>query len=277
LENRVVLVQGPDAGEFLQRICSQDIEALAENTSTWGAFLNNKGRLEARAGIARIGNRFYFDTPAESVELLAGLLDRYHFTEDLSIEVQKSWSAIDLLGSQAQELLGLGPSSARLLADGGLLIGCHRLGLSWARCFGSEDSLAKIPELTELPELSSELAECHRILRGELRMGVDASAKTLAMEARLEDHISTSKYGHVNKQLSLLEIDSQEACSAETSLHETEGGQAVGRVTSSCPIPGSDRSLALAYLPEAFLGEGTGLRVGNPEGPMARVCEFPGE
>ncbi len=286
--NQMVRVQGPDSAEFLQRICSQDLQALGDEKATWGAFLNNKGRLEARAGIARLGEAFYFDTPRESAEKLAALLDRYHFSEDLSIELLAAWSAIDVLGPEALAFLEQAPDTSRPIGKEGLVIACRRMGITWGRCFGSESALASLPGLLELPLLGDEIAEAHRILRAELRMGVDANERTLAMEAQLEDHISTSKgcytgqeivarihtYGHVNRKLSLLILDSAEVCSPDTSLHEIEGGQPVGRVTSSVPLAESAESLALGYLAEAFLNPGTELRLGGPEGAPVRVCAF---
>ena len=68
--------------------------------------------------------------------------------------------------------------------------------------------------------LSDGDAECLRLLAGLLRVGVETEPTTLALEADLDDHVSTTKgcytgqeivarihtYGHVNRKACLLHL-----------------------------------------------------------------------
>ena len=124
-----------------------------------------------------------------------------------------------------------------------------------------------------------------RICAGIARVGVDTEESTLAAEAAIEDHLSLTKgcytgqeivarihtYGHVNRRLRLLEIDSAEAISVGTVLVEPGAGDPVGRVMSSSLLPDGRRRAALGYLPSDFGEPGSRLRLGTREGPLVQV------
>ena len=82
---RLLQVTGPDAGEFLHRLCTQDVLGLPEGASRKAAFLDAKGKLLATCAIGRVAGAFWIESPAEAVDALAALLERYHFTEKLAI------------------------------------------------------------------------------------------------------------------------------------------------------------------------------------------------
>src|SRR5690606_24694337 len=79
-------VEGPDAVDFLQRLCSQDVQGLAVGAAAPASFLSAKGRLVTTAWIGRLrADALVVAVAAEHAPGLAELLDRYHFTERLEI------------------------------------------------------------------------------------------------------------------------------------------------------------------------------------------------
>ena len=266
---------GPDAGTFLQRICAQDVFALAPLAVAPAAFLTSKGRIEAIATVVRVADGFVLETAAGAVEGLAALCDRYHFTEKLTIE--KPLSVVsELVGVVLPISLDIAPGHAREDAEGTLTIVTKRGGLLRARRHGPADAVVAG---FDAPALDPQLAECLRIASGEPQLGLDTDERTLVLEAGLDDHVSTTKgcyvgqeivarihtYGHVNRRLVRLRLATVEAVAHGAALVDAELGEAVGRVMSSSRVPGRAFSVALGWLPEAFLREPGALRLGGSE------------
>ncbi len=59
-----------------------------------------------------------------------------------------------------------------------------------------------------------------------------------------------------------------------TELFDVELGEAVGRVTSACPVHGTEWSLALGYLPDAFLASPSPLALGTSGGPAVHHADL---
>ena len=119
-------------------------------------------------------------------------------------------------------------------------------------------------------------------------MGKDTDETTLALEADLDDHVSTAKgcytgqeivarihtYGHVNRKLCLLAIDGTAPVEPGSQLLETEEGDPVGRVMTTAPLPDGARRVGLGYLPKDFWPRGTELRLVSADGPRVLVVGF---
>ena len=84
---RLLSVTGPDAEEFLQRLCSQDVAGLPDGQVRPAAFLDAKGKVQATALVCRSGEAFWLEVQATQAERLHELLDRYHFTERLTLQL----------------------------------------------------------------------------------------------------------------------------------------------------------------------------------------------
>src|SRR5262245_12811886 len=85
---RLLAVAGPDAGDFLQRLSSQDVLALAVGGVLPAAFLDARGKVVATCLVMRTGDGFLLECQAPQLERLQQLLERYHFTEKLGIEAR---------------------------------------------------------------------------------------------------------------------------------------------------------------------------------------------
>jgi hypothetical protein len=272
-------LRGPDAVGFLQRLCSQDVAALAVGKCAPAAFLDAKGRLLATCLVGRGEDDLWLAVRGAPVAKLAELLERYHFTERLTIERRPQTACVEVLGVGAAAAAGVRVGAC--VGGAVATFAVQRNGVDAIRVFGSA-------AIGSLPQWSAEQGEYLRIRMGEPLIGVDTEATTLALEAGLDDHISTTKgcytgqeiiarihtYGHVNRKLCLLAIDSGEALAPGTTLVEPDEGEPVGRAMSNAPVPGRAQRVALAYLPNAFWAAGSEVRIGGADGARARVAAF---
>ena len=265
----LVSVAGPDAGDFLQRLCSQDVKALAEGQSAPAAFLDAKGKVVATCLVQRLARDgedvFWLDTQAAQQGRIAQLLDRYHFTEKLAISSAGpgSMSCDEWIGPQ---------SAAAPERDEGVQFSWTRCGVQFVRRHAERGAVQRA---WDGAPLDPDRADCLRMAAGIVEIGLDTEASTLALEAFLEDHCSTSKgcytgqeivarihtYGHTNRNLCLLELAAGPRLLAPVVLHECEDDLPVGRVMAAAPLPDGSRRLGLGYLPKDFQDEGVALRL----------------
>ncbi|MBM4062218.1 MAG: hypothetical protein FJ265_14145, partial [Planctomycetes bacterium] len=82
---RLLWVRGPDAAGFLHRLCSQDVLGLGIGEAKPAAFLDSKGKLLVTCLVGRLPDGFVLEVATAQAERLAALLERYHFTEKLTI------------------------------------------------------------------------------------------------------------------------------------------------------------------------------------------------
>ncbi|MBK8976774.1 MAG: hypothetical protein IPM29_12720 [Planctomycetes bacterium] len=275
-------VRGPDAVDFLQRLCTQDVAGLAADRCAPGAFLSPKGKLVATAVFARTLDGVRIEVQRHALAEVAELLDRYHFTEKLAVERVDATCA-ESRGPGAARAAGAEPGACVVTPAGAVRVCVVRHGSSCVRWHGPAATVAA--EVAALPGAADEFAELWRIAALEPWLGVDTEPTTLALEAGLDDHVSLTKgcytgqeivarihtYGHVNRQLVRVLIDAPAPIERATPLCDAEDGTPLGRVMSAATIPGTPRSLALGYLPEAFLNEPAPLVLRDAGGPRAQV------
>lgn len=280
-------VVGPDSTDFLHRLCSQDVLGLAEGDLRPAAFLSPKGKLVATAFLGRQGDAIQIEVQRDQADTLAGLLDRYHFSERLEIRRPEGLVCTEWMGIAAgswDDLGGPVPGSLRA-TGGGVTFAGERHGIRWLRHHGpagDEGALAAGPGAVELDE---ETAECLRRLAGLVAVGVETEENTLALEAALDDHVATDKgcytgqeivarihtYGHVNRTLALLRIDSREPVAHGAPLIDLDDGEPVGRVMAAGPIPGRADQLGFGFLPEALVDDPAPLALGASDGPAVQL------
>ena len=262
---RLLEAKGPDAGEFLHRLCTQDVLGLGDGALRPAAFLDAKGKLVATCLVARLGDAFWLEVASEQADRLAALLERYHFTEKLSMRLLPVAACHERVQAEVGEAAG-----AALQAAGALVVRVVRCGVQFERRHGGAVA-------TVARALTADRAECLRMLAGFVRVGVDTEPTTLALEADLDDHISTTKgcytgqeivarihtYGHTNRKLCRLWLAAGEAITAPQPLHELEDQLAVGRVMHAVPVPGHSGRLGLGFLPKDFHAVGSKLALAD--------------
>ena len=218
-------VAGPDAEDYLQRMVSNDVEALGVGDACDALLLTPKARLIATLRVWHRGETdFLLLTEPELGDAVAAELRKMRFAAKCEIEPEQHTSSIVFGGDEGIPTGEYG-GSAREVLDAELE-----------------------PTLTE-PEL-----ERLRIEAGTPRYGHDLDDRVLPAEAGLDrTHISFTKgcypgqepiarlhyRGHVNRRLRVLTVDSA------TPGDEIEyGGKQVGRITSAVP------GVALGYVRE---------------------------
>lgn len=267
---RLLAVSGRDAAEFLHRLCSQDIQGLAVGGLLPAAFLDAKGKVQVTCLCARTAaDAFVLETQAEQFERLAALLDRYHFTEKLTRTPLDHGPCVERI--EAVDPSASAPAGYVHREGERLDLVFVRRGVRFVRLHGGSVQAG-------LPALAPEHAECLRMLAGLVRVGVDTEPATLALEADLDDHCSTTKgcytgqeivarihtYGHVNRRLCLLRLAAGPELTGAAPLHD-EDGIAVGRVLHAVSLPAAvgEGRLGFGYLPKDFQAPGTRLALAD--------------
>jgi len=262
---RLLTVAGPDAAEFLQRLCTQDVLAVPVGGVAPAALLDGKGKLQVTCLVGRLAaDRFVLETQAEQAERLAALLDRYHFTEKLTLRLAPAGPCQERIGAD------FGGGASIREDEAGCVVAFARRGVRFERRHGagSPGPVAREPEPV--------LAECLRMLAGLVRVGLDTEPTTLALEADLDDHCSSTKgcytgqeivarihtYGHVNRRLCLLELAPGPAVSVPMPVHDDDD-LPVGRVMHAVSLPDGTARLGFGYLPKDFQAPGTRLRLAD--------------
>jgi folate-binding protein YgfZ len=210
-----VRVAGADAGDFLQRMVSNDVEALAVGDSCPALLLTAKARLIAPLVVWRRGEEdFLLLTEPELGDAVRTHLTRTRLRARCEIEPEKHESALVFGGAGIATDF---PGAAEVL-DAGLA-----------------------------PTLTEDELELRRIEAGVPRWGRELDDRVLPAEAGLDaTHISFTKgcypgqepiarlhhRGHVNRSLQVVELDD---------------GTDVERVTSSARRP-DGTVVALAYV-----------------------------
>jgi folate-binding protein YgfZ len=219
-------VAGPDACDYLQRMVSNDVEALQPGESCQALLLTAKARLIAPLVVWRRGDDdFLLLTEPELGEPVRALLTRMRLRAKCDVEAETHTSAL---------------------------------------VFGGEGIATDFPGAAEVldaelePTLPAEELERRRIEARVPRWGRELDDRVLPAEAGLDaTHISFSKgcypgqepvarlhyRGHPNRGLRVLELPDVPAYDAEL-MHD---GKVVGRVTSAARR--ADGSVvALAYV-----------------------------
>ncbi len=225
-ERSYVRVSGPDACDYLQRMVSNDVEALAAGDARPALLLTPKARVIAPLVVWRRGDEdFLLLTEPELGEAVLGLLRRMRLRARCEVEPEQH---------------------ASVLVFGGDGIPTDFPGAVEALDSGLE------------PTLDAEALELRRIEAGAPRWGREIDERILPAEAGLEaTHVSFTKgcypgqepvarlhyRGHPNRGLRVLELDDVPPYDTEL-VHD---GKPVGRVTSAARRPDGS-VVALAYV-----------------------------
>jgi tRNA-modifying protein YgfZ len=212
-EREFVGVTGPDAAEYLQRMVSNDVEALATGEACAALLLTAKARLIAPLVVLRRGDEdFLLLTEPGLGEVVRALLTRMRLRARCEIELEEHEAALVFDGDTG-------------------------FATDWP---GAREALDAELE----PTLSEEELELRRIESGIPRWERELDDRILPAEAGLDEtHVSFSKgcypgqepvarlhyRGHPNRGLRVVELDEVPEYDAPL-LHE---GREVGRVTSA--------------------------------------------
>jgi tRNA-modifying protein YgfZ len=225
-ERSFVRVAGPDAADYLQRMVSNDVEALAVGESCPALLLTAKARVIAPVVVWRRGDDDYLLlTEPELGEPVRALLTRMRLRARCEIELEEHTSVLVFGGGE----IDTGFPGAREALDAGLE-----------------------------PTLDADEVERRRIEARVPQWGRELDERVMPAEAGLDaTHISFSKgcypgqepvarlhyRGKANRGLRVLELREVPEYDAEL-VHD---GKVVGRVTSAARRPDGS-VVALAYV-----------------------------
>jgi folate-binding protein YgfZ len=226
-EREFVRVAGPDAVDYLQRMVSNDVEALAPGEACPALLLTAKARVMAPLVVLRrTDDDFLLLTEPGLGDVVRAHLTRMRLRAECEIELEEHESVLVFGGAEG---FATDWPAAREALDAGLA-----------------------------PTLAEEELELRRIEDGVARWEREIDDRILPAEAGLDKtHVSFSKgcypgqepvarlhfRGHPNRRLRLVELDELPEYDAPL-LHD---GREVGRVTSAARRPDGS-VVALAFV-----------------------------
>jgi folate-binding protein YgfZ len=234
-------VTGPDAGDLLQRVVSNDVLAA---DACEALLLTPKGRVIAPLVVWRRGDEdFLLLTEPELGATVRDQLRRARFASRCEIELEEHTSAILFGGAEGIPTRDYGVPAVEVLD-------------AVDDAAPPDEELERLRILARTPRWGREIDE--GILPAEAGLDERAVSFTKGCYPGQEPLARLKNRGHVNRTLRVLELDGDPARQAAEITFE---GDPVGRVTSAVP------GLALAYV-RVEVPEGAELEI---EGRPARV------
>ena len=261
-----VSVSGPDAASYLNRMVSNEVEALPLGESCEALLLTPKARIVAPMVVwRRADDAFLLLTEPEAGERLARELVRARFAAKCEIALEEHRSVV-VLGSddvvaghhQAIDNRDYGVPALELL-DADPPDGAERI---------AEEDLERLRILARTPRLGRELDD--RVLPAEAGLEQRAISFTKGCYPGQEPVARLHFRGHPNRGLRLVVLDDGELPAYDAEL--VDDGKAVGRITSAARDP--ERGIvALAYVRrEIPAGSRLALRDGRGAWPLGETA-----
>jgi len=262
----LIEVSGKEAIQFLNGLITNDVAKLEENAQMSAAFPNAQGRLLAVVRVMRAGDRFLFETAAETHEKVFQNLFRFTFAGDFFVEdLSEKYAFFSITNRELQI-----PDSIEF--QGGL--GKDVFVPNEA----AEDFLTELKNQNAV-DISGELYEVLRIERGIPLYGVDMDETTIVPELGIDGLISYNKgcyigqeiiarihfRGHIAKQLTGLILSEPPSAAGALNGQELKSadGRNAGKITSVTFSPKLEKAIALAFVRYDYLAEGTELKVND--------------
>jgi tRNA-modifying protein YgfZ len=245
-------VAGPEAADFLQRMISNDVDALAVGDSCDALLLTPKARVIAPLRVWRRGDSdFLLLTEPDLAEVVQTRLMRARFAAKAEIEREQHSSVIVFGETEGLPTLEYGDPAVEVLDSA---IG---------------------------PTVGADELERRRIEAGTPAWGKEIDDRVLPAEAGLVDRaVSFAKgcypgqepiarlhyRGHANRRLAVLDVADDGVLEPETELQLN--GKVVGRVTSA--VPGR----ALAYV-RVEVADGATVELGDTQATVRQATVRP--
>jgi folate-binding protein YgfZ len=243
-------VSGPEARPYLQRMLSNDVEALECGESCDALLLTPKGRVIVPLTVWRRGDDdFLLLTESDLAETLRRELERSRFATKATIAVEEHASVL-VLGREA-------PPGTVANRDYG--VAAYELiddePPAWMEI--EEQELERLRIRARTPRFGRELDD--RVLPAEAGLDERAISFTKGCYPGQEPVARLHYRGHPNRTLRVLGLDGDGL--PERGAELTHEGKPVGRVTSAAPDPEAG-VVALAYV-RREVPEGVELRLGS--------------
>jgi tRNA-modifying protein YgfZ len=233
-----VAVGGPEAASYLNRMVSNEVEALPVGGSCEALLLTPKARIVAPLVVWRRGvDDFLLLTEPEAGERLARELVRARFAAKCQIQLEEHRSVV-VLGLELEEPVGVSNRDYGMpaveLVDVDAPAGAEPI---------SADELERLRILARTPRLGRELDD--RVMPAEAGLDDRAISFTKGCYPGQEPVARLHYRGHPNRGLRVLALAGDELPDYDTEL--ALDGKIVGRVTSAARDP-EHGIVALAYV-----------------------------
>jgi folate-binding protein YgfZ len=289
-------VSGPEAGMFLQNLCTNDVKSLPIGAGCEALFTTLKAKIVAHAYIFHLllgdqRSAYWLDAAQGQAEKIIKHLDHHLISEQVEFaDRTQEFAQLHLAGPKARAVLQRAlqaeiPELGRLehmVRTFGAADTCHLrnspvLGVSGYDVVCLKNRASHIWNYLQAAGAKPAGAmawESLRIEAGTPVISVDFDENTLAMELdRIKETICYSKgcflgqepivrardIGHVNRTLQGLRIEGADPVSRGSKI--SRDGKEVGWVTSSAYSPKWDKSAALGYLRRGNTELGTKLEI----------------
>jgi aminomethyltransferase len=250
-----VAVTGPDAAAYLNRMVSNDVEALEPGAACEALLLTPKARIIAPLTVLRRAEGdFLLLTEPELGETVRAHLVRTRFAAKCAIELEEHRSTL-VVGEDA-------PPGAIPSADYGLPA-YELVDQEIDAAAADPDELERLRILARTPRFGRELDD--RVLPAEAGLDERAISFTKGCYPGQEPVARLHYRGHPNRGLRVLRVEGDTLPPPDAEL--TLDGKAVGRITSAVG-DGQGGVLALAYVRREVDAE-AGLLL--PDGRIART------
>jgi folate-binding protein YgfZ len=253
----ILRVVGPDALEYLQGQCSQDVAALAVGASADALLLTPQGKLDALVRLTRVAeDDFTVDVDAGFGDVVATRLARFKLRVKAEISTL-DWTCIAVRRPLQADRPGEIPDAS----DVAVAAPFGWAGIGGVDLFGVHPSLSE-----EIRLVSGEAWQSVRVESGIPVMGAELDERTIAAEAGLLERCVSFTKGCYTGQELVARLDSRgnkvarhlrgivvdtEGDSPPGMAPGTEitvGEKVVGRVTSVAWSPALTAVVALAYV-----------------------------
>jgi aminomethyltransferase len=206
LDDRLVIrVSGDDRVSFLHGMCTADIKGLALGQVAPALFVTEHSHLIADFFVYALADALLLEIERARWADVRAHLEKFLVADDVEMD-ELDWSIIDYEGpacaaTLAHDLSITTPRDPWRFDPDQLVASLPRFGAPAFTLLLPRDRNVDAPAAIDaLVELSGETLEIIRIEHGIPRIGVDTTAKTLALEARLERAISFSKGCYIGQE-----------------------------------------------------------------------------
>jgi len=279
-----VRARGPDAANFLQGQCTNDLRALGGTPAVYGLWLNVKGKVLADSFVLRgtEPDTFWIGSYQSPAAVIIERLEAFIIADDVTLEdATPAWSAVSVIGPEGEARLKDSDLCGGFIFPGRRVAGG---GLEWI--FPAAMAAAVGERLAGLPEMAADDLERARMGAGIPSIPADLGPGDLPNEGGLEtDAISFTKGCYLGQEVMarlksmgrirrrLLRVHGTGAIPPRPARLFAQG-RAIGELRSAID-EGADRWIGLAMLSLVNLAPGAELALAPDAAPNVRLLDLP--
>ncbi len=282
----IIEISGNDRIDFLQRITSQDVRELKPGQGTQAALLTANGKIISTLIVLAHAESVWLLCEAPLAHNITQTLEKYHFSEDLTITNQERSHAVFVLkGPRAEVFIKNDVAQMEPLAHRTVTLNPLQFHLMQGPALTQNEYWCIIPSLDApqawdffqklgLKPIGWQAYNAVRIEEGVRWMGIDITEENLIPETGLSPWlISEDKgcyvgqevvtrmlsYGSANKRCMGLILEGSDIPQSGTSIWSDD--QEIGRITSSAYSLDKKQVLAIGYIKRGFYEAGKSVQV----------------